>query len=49
MKFLSTAAAAIGLLALTASANDIVEQKIWKLLDDPKAVYVSLDTPSFMS
>ncbi|MDB6114939.1 MAG: hypothetical protein JWQ62_1884 [Lacunisphaera sp.] len=49
MKFISTAAAATALLALTASANDIVEQKIWKLLDDPKAVYVSLDTPSFMS
>jgi hypothetical protein len=48
MKFLLLATAATG-LALTASANDVVEKKIWTLLDDPKAVYVSLDTPSFMS
>ncbi|HLP26130.1 MAG TPA: hypothetical protein VK477_10655 [Acidobacteriota bacterium] len=36
-------------LAATAVANDAVEKKIWQLLDDPKAVYVSLATPDFMS
>jgi hypothetical protein len=36
-------------LTLSSSANESVEKKIWSLLDDPKAVYVSLDTPSFMS
>ncbi|AOS45716.1 hypothetical protein Verru16b_02803 [Lacunisphaera limnophila] len=42
--------AAIGcLLAGTALATPEVEKKIWALLDDPKSVYVSLDTPSFMS
>jgi len=47
--FVSTAALA-GLLVLPAfAANEVVAQKIWKLLDDPKAVFVSLDTPSFMS
>src|SRR5688572_24702617 len=37
--------------ALTGSvhATPAVEKKIWSLLDDPKSVYVSLDTPSFMS
>jgi hypothetical protein len=47
--FRSTAVVATGLFALTAFADDTVEKKIWKLLDDPKSVYVSLDTPSFMS
>jgi hypothetical protein len=37
------------LLSLTAFADDTVEKKIHTLLDDPKSVYVSLDTPSFMS
>ena len=47
--FLSSAALLTGLLTLKAFAADEVEKKIWSLLDDPKAPYVSLDTPSFMS
>ena len=35
--------------SVIASANEPVEQKIWKLLDNPKAVYVSLPTPDFMA
>jgi len=47
--FLFSAALLMGLLTLKAFAADEVEKKIWSLLDDPKAPYVSLDTPSFMS
>lgn len=36
-------------LALTAWAGDAAEKKVWQLLDDPKAVYVSLPTDDFMS
>ena len=37
------------LLSASTYANPEVEKKIHALLDDPKSVYVSLDTPSFMS
>lgn len=39
----------IGAAASGSFANPAVEKKIWSLLDDPKAVYVSLSTPDFMS
>lgn len=47
--FLPSLTVLSGLLSCNALFAGDVDKKIWSLLDDPKATYVSLDTPSFMS
>jgi hypothetical protein len=49
MKSFLLSATVAGSFALTALAADPAAEKIAKLLDDPKAVYVSLDAPTFMT